>query len=96
MSEAYNIPLLVVEFVNVEQGGSFTEHNAIIANIPNIILNLYTINSSGLSQREEGLNFILLFIENLEKDIVNLFLFKKFIEDKKRFYYNIILFLYNN
>ena len=66
------------EFVKVDQGGSCTEHNAIIANIRNIIPNSYTINSSGLPQRGEGLNFLLLFIENWEKDIANCFLFKKF------------------
>ena len=52
-----NVPLLVGEVVNADQGGSCAEHNAIIANVPNVIPNSYVISSSGLPQRGDGLHF---------------------------------------
>jgi len=52
-----NVPLLVGEVVNADQGGSCSVHNSIIANIPNVIPNSYVISSSGLPQRGDGLHF---------------------------------------
>ena len=52
-----NVPLLVGEVVNADQGGSCAAHNAIIANVPNVIPNSYVISSSGLPQRGDGLHF---------------------------------------
>ena len=52
-----NVPLLVGEVVNADQGGSCSVHNSIIANVPNVIPNSYVISSSGLPQRGDGLHF---------------------------------------
>jgi len=52
-----NVPLLVGEVVNADQGGSCAVHNSIIANVPNVIPNSYVISSSGLPQRGDGLHF---------------------------------------
>ena len=55
--DANEVPLLVGELVNADQGGACAAHNEIIAKVPDVIPNSYVISSSGLPSRGDGVHF---------------------------------------
>ena len=51
------VPLLVGEVVDSAMGGSCGSHNAVIANVPNVIPNSHVVKSNMLPQKGDGLHF---------------------------------------
>ena len=51
------VPLLVGEVVDSAMGGSCGAHNAVIANVPNVIPNSHVVKSNLLPQKGDGLHF---------------------------------------
>lgn len=55
--QAKDVPLLVGETVNADQGGACAAHNNIIAKLPQTIPTSYPISSKGCTQKGDGLHF---------------------------------------
>ena len=51
------VPLLVGEVVDSAMGGACGSHNAVIANVPNVIPNSHVVKSNMLPQKGDGLHF---------------------------------------